>query len=168
MATQSRIGILLLQLGTPDAPTPRAVRRYLHEFLRDRRVLDLPRAKWWPILYLGVLPRRPARSARLYKKVWTAEGSPLAVISRAQAADLAAKLRSSHVTIPVAVGMRYGRPSIATAVDELIAAGCDRLIALPMYPQYAGATTGSSLERLFKILGGRRVVPLGAHGAVVF
>ena len=93
--------------------------------------MDLPRAQWWPILYLGVLPRRPARSARLYKKVWTAEGSPLAVITHAQAADLACKTALQPRHIPVAVGMRYGHPSIATAVDELMAAGCDRLIALP-------------------------------------
>jgi protoporphyrin/coproporphyrin ferrochelatase len=159
VAPQPRIGILLLQVGTPDAPTPWALRRYLHEFLRDRRVVDLPRAQWWPILYLGVLPRRPAQSARLYKKIWTADGSPLAVITQAQAGDLAARLRGSHGAVPVAVGMRYGRPSIATAVDELIAAGCDRILAFPMYPQYAGATTGSSFERLFQILGGRRVVP---------
>ena len=159
MATVSRTGILLLQLGTPDAPTSSALRRYLHEFLRDRRVVDLPRAQWLPILYFGVLPRRPARSARLYRKVWTAEGSPLAVITRAQADALASRLRADGVEIHVAVGMRYGRPSIAAAVDELIGAGCDRLVALPMYPQYASATTGSSLERVFEVIGRRRVVP---------
>jgi len=159
MTTVSRTGILLLQLGTPDAPTARALRRYLHEFLRDRRVVDLPRAQWLPILYLGVLPRRPARSARLYRKVWTAEGSPLAVITQAQADALASRLRADGVDIHVAVGMRYGRPSIAAAVDELIGAGCDRLVALPMYPQYASATTGSSLERVFEVIGRRRVVP---------
>ncbi len=159
MATVSRTGILLLQLGTPDAPTSGALRRYLHEFLRDRRVVDLPRAQWLPILYFGVLPRRPARSARLYRKVWTAEGSPLAVITQAQADALASRLRADGVEIHVAVGMRYGRPSIAAAVDELVGAGCDRLVALPMYPQYASATTGSSLERVFEVLGRRRVVP---------
>jgi protoporphyrin/coproporphyrin ferrochelatase len=159
MATESRTGVLLLQLGTPDAPTPGALRRYLHEFLRDRRVVDLPRAQWLPILYLGVLPRRPARSARLYQKVWTADGSPLAVITQAQADGLASRLRSDNSAVQVAVGMRYGRPSIAAAVDELVAAGCDRLVALPMYPQYASATTGSSLARLFDVLGSKRVVP---------
>jgi ferrochelatase len=159
MATEFRTGVLLLQLGTPDAPTSGALRRYLHEFLRDRRVVDLPRAQWLPVLYLGVLPRRPARSARLYRKVWTAAGSPLAVITQAQADGLASRLCADEVEIPVAVGMRYGRPSIAAAVDELIAAGCDRLVALPMYPQYASATTGSSLQRAFDVLGQRRVVP---------
>ena len=159
MATQSRTGILLLQLGTPDAPTSGAVRRYLHEFLRDRRVVDLPRAQWLPILYLAVLPRRPGRSARLYKKVWTAEGSPLAVITQAQADGLASRLGADNDEVRVAVGMRYGRPSISSAVDELVAAGCDRLVALPMFPQYASATTGSSLERVFDVLGRKRVVP---------
>jgi ferrochelatase len=159
MATLPRTGVLLLQLGTPDAPTPAALRRYLHEFLRDRRVVDLPRAQWLPILYLAVLPRRPARSARLYRKVWTADGSPLAVISNAQAAGLAARLSEEGIGVPVAVGMRYGRPSIAAAVDDLVAAGCDRIVAFPMYPQYSSVTTGSSLERLFEVIGRRRVVP---------
>ena len=159
MRTESRIGVLLLQLGTPDAPTPSALRRYLHEFLRDRRVVDLPRATWLPILYLGVLPRRPARSARLYKKIWTDAGSPLAVTTRAQADGLAARLRSTNGAVPVAVGMRYGLPSIESAADELVSAGCDRILAFPMYPQYASATTGSSLERLFQVLGRQRVVP---------
>src|SRR5262245_15018398 len=155
MTTESRTGILLLQLGTPDAPTPGALRRYLHEFLRDRRVVDLPRIQWWPILYLGVLPRRPARSARLYQKIWTHEGSPLAAITQSQANALASRLSADHGSIHVAVGMRYGQPSIAAAVDELVSAGCDRLVAFPMYPQYASATTGSSLERLFDVVGSR-------------
>lgn len=159
MAVESRTGVLLLQLGTPDAPTPGALRRYLHEFLSDRRVVDLPRALWWPILYLSVLPRRPARSARLYQKIWTADGSPLAVISNAQAAALAARLNDGHESVRVAVGMRYGNPSIAAAVDELVDAGCDRIVALPMYPQYSSATTGSSVEQLFTVLGAKRVVP---------
>jgi ferrochelatase len=114
------------------------------------------------VLYLAVLPRRPARSARLYRKVWTPQGSPLAVITHAQAEGLAAALGASAAqdgSIRVAVGMRYGRPSIASAVDQLVADGCDRLVALPMYPQYASATTGSSLERLFDVVGRQRVVP---------
>ena len=159
MITASRTGVLLLQLGTPDAPTPGALRRYLHEFLRDRRVVDLPRVQWWPILYLGVLPRRPARSARLYRKIWTDAGSPLAVITQAQADALGSRLAEEHGSIQVAIGMRYGQPSIATAVEELLSAGCDRLVAFPMYPQYASATTGSSFERLFDVIGHQRVVP---------
>lgn len=162
MTPTHRAGILLLQLGTPDAATPAALRRYLREFLSDRRVVDLPRALWWPILYGIVLPTRPARSARLYARVWTADGSPLLATSQAQAQGLARVLGARlapGTSVPVAVAMRYGSPSIAQAVDRLQAAGCDRFLAFPMYPQYAGATTGSSLERLFQEAGARRVVP---------
>lgn len=159
MGHPTRVGILLLQLGTPDAPTPAALRRYLHEFLNDRRVIDLPRIIWWPVLYLSVLPRRPARSARLYREIWTPEGSPLAATTRAQAEGLAARLAEAGGDVRVAVGMRYGQPSIADAVEELVTAGCDRILALPQYPQYAGATTGSSLERLLDVVKRRRVVP---------
>jgi ferrochelatase len=150
----------LLQLGTPAAPTTSAVRRYLREFLSDRRVVDLPRAIWWPILYLAVLTRRPPRSARLYQKVWTDQGSPLLVTSTAQARGLAARLADTLGTpMPVVVGMRYGEPSIRRAVDTLTRDGLDRILAFPMYPQYAGATTGSSLECLYRELAPRRMVP---------
>jgi ferrochelatase len=153
-----QVGILLLQLGAPDeAPPPR---RYLRQFPSDPRVIDLPRALWWPILNLAVLPRRPARSAALYRKVWTKEGSPLLVLTRSQASGVARGLRvSAGSTISVAVAMRYGNPSTEAAVAQLLGAGCDRLLAFPMYPQYASATTGSSLEELFAALGQRRVIP---------
>jgi ferrochelatase len=154
-------GVLLLQLGTPSAPTAPALRRYLREFLWDVRVVDVARPVWWAILNFMVLPVRPARSARLYRRIWTPEGSPLAVTSRRQAEGLEQAFLSRDGASPVrvAVGMRYGRPSIADAVDALIESGCERLVALPLYPQYASATTGSSLERLFSCLGRRRVVP---------
>jgi len=153
-------GVILLQLGTPDAPTTAAVRRYLREFLSDRRVIDLPRALWLPILYLLVLPRRPAQSAALYRKVWAPGGSPLLVTSEAQAAVLEQSLSgTAGRPVPVVVGMRYGQPSIQTAVERLAARGVDRILAFPMYPQYAGATTGSSLERLLDVVRGQRVVP---------
>jgi ferrochelatase len=156
----SRAGVILLQVGTPDAPTAKAVRRYLREFLSDRRVVDMRRAAWLPILYLAVLPIRPLRSAALYRKVWTPDGSPLAVISEAQARALGRELTAlAGGPVPVVVGMRYGQPSIKSAVDHLTAAGVDRILAFPMFPQYAGATTGSSLERLFDEVRGRRVVP---------
>lgn len=155
-----RIGLLVLQLGTPDAATPAALRRYLREFLLDRRVVDLPRWRWWPILNAFVLTTRPARSAALYRRVWTPEGSPLAVTTDAQARDLAARLTALGADVRAAVAMRYGRPSIADAVSRLIDdEGCDRLMAVPMYPQYAGATTGSSLECLYTTIAQRRVVP---------
>jgi len=153
-------GIILLQLGTPDAPTTPAVRRYLRQFLSDKRVVDLPRAAWLPILYLAVLPRRPARSAKLYREVWAAEGSPLLVTTAAQARLLEARLSSLlGKRVPVVVGMRYGNPSVASAVKTLADQGIDRMLAFPMYPQYAGATTGSSLECLYQELATMRVVP---------
>jgi ferrochelatase len=154
------VGVILLQLGTPDAPTPRALRRYLRQFLSDRRVIDLSRALWLPILYLLVLPRRPAQSAALYRKVWTPGGSPLAVTSAAQAAALKQRLTSAHGNLfTVVVGMRYGQPSIADALRQFSDAGVDRILAFPMYPQYASATTGSSLEQLFRDVAPSRVVP---------
>src|SRR5688572_859682 len=160
MPTDSKVGVLLLQLGTPDAPTPEALRRYLREFLSDERVIDLPRIYWWPVLHLSVLRTRPRQSAALYRKVWTAEGSPLAVTTAAQAVSLEKQL-SAHIgrSVPVVVGMRYGRPSIASALAQLREAGIDRILAFPMYPQYAGATTGSSLQELFRQIEKRRVVP---------
>ena len=154
------VGVILLQLGTPDAPTPEALRRYLSEFLSDRRVIDLNRAVWLPILNLIVLRTRPRQSAELYKKVWTPQGSPLLVTTNAQAAALERSLsEGAGHPVRVVVGMRYGRPSIADAVRALVDAGADRLLAFPMYPQYAGATTGSSLEELFRVCEPLRIVP---------
>ncbi|HET9372525.1 MAG TPA: ferrochelatase [Vicinamibacterales bacterium] len=153
-----RVGVVLLQLGTPSAPTPEALRRYLGEFLWDRRVIDLPRAMWWPILHGRVLRTRPAASAKLYAKVWTSEGSPLAVTTDRQAKALADDLAASHHGVVVRVAMRYGRPSIAEVLDEFEREGVDRVLAVPLYPQYAGATTGSSLQQLYEEAGRRRTV----------
>ncbi len=158
MARPGRVGVVLLQLGTPDAPTPGALRRYLAEFLWDRRVIDLPRPLWWPILHGRVLRTRPRASAKLYEKVWTSEGSPLAVTTNRQASALAEALTARFSGIDVKVAMRYGRPSIRSVLDELQAAGVDRIVAVPLYPQYAGATTGSSLQQLYEELARRRVV----------
>lgn len=153
------IGILLLQLGTPAAPTPAALRRYLRQFLSDPRVIDLPRALWWPILHGIVLRTRPRRSAKEYAKVWTTEGSPLAVTSAEQARLLQKRLTGRGIHALVRVVMRYGEPSTTQVLTELASAGVDRIIALPMYPQYASATTGSSVEELFRVAGRGRVVP---------
>ena len=154
------IGVILLQLGTPDAPTAPALRRYLRQFLSDRRVIDLSPAVWWPILNFVVLRTRPRKSAELYRKVWTPQGSPLLVTTQAQAQALERTLSARHgQPVRVVVGMRYGQPSIAQAVAQLTAAGIDRMLAFPMYPQYAGATTGSSLQQLFEDTKDLRVVP---------
>jgi protoporphyrin/coproporphyrin ferrochelatase len=159
MADGTRVGVLLLQLGTPAAPTPAALRTYLREFLSDRRVIDLPRAVWLPILLGIVLRTRPRASARLYQKIWTPEGSPLAVTTARQAQLLEARLRAAGQDVRVLPAMRYGEPSIAQALSAFAADGIDRLLAFPMYPQYAGATTGSSLERVFALTQTARVVP---------
>lgn len=157
--TRPSLGVLLLQLGTPAAPTPAALRRYLAQFLSDPRVIDLPRWRWLPILHGIVLRTRPRKSAAEYEKVWTPEGAPLLVTSRRQAALLEEHLAAAGVDARVRVAMRYGDPSTESALREIDACGVDRIVALPMYPQYAGATTGSSLEDLYRAASRRRVVP---------
>jgi ferrochelatase len=139
-----RTGVLLANLGTPDAPTPAAVRRYLRQFLSDRRVVDLPPLVWWPILYGIVLPLRPRRSAANYQRIWTANGSPLLDISRRQLEAVRARLAGRDM--PVALGMRYGEPSIASALEELRRKGVARILVLPLYPQYSSATTASTYD----------------------
>jgi ferrochelatase len=155
-----RIGVLLAQLGTPDAPTPEALRRYLRQFLSDRRVVEDNRVLWWFVLRLVVLRRRPRQSAARYRRIWSRDGSPLLVISRSQARALEAELhRHEPDRFKVALGMRYGSPSIASAVRELRAWGADRLLLFPLYPQYAGATTGSTYDEVFRQLSMLRFVP---------
>src|SRR3954465_15744359 len=128
-ANEGRVGGLLAQLGTPDAPTPAALRRYLRQFLSDRRVVERNRLLWWFVLRLLVLPRRPRRSAALYQRIWSPEGSPLLVISRSQARALDGELnRHEPGRFKVVLGMRYGSPSIASAVQELRDWGADRLL----------------------------------------
>jgi ferrochelatase len=154
------VGVLLANLGTPEAPTAAALRPYLREFLSDPRVIELPRWKWRPILELFVLTTRPKASAALYRKVWTAEGSPLAVIARRQAAAVAEALRE-RVGSPlhVALGMRYGRPAIRRALAELRKKGCRRILLLPLYPQYSATSTASTFDALVAELGRWRWVP---------
>jgi protoporphyrin/coproporphyrin ferrochelatase len=159
--TDRKIGVLLAQLGTPDAPTPAALRRYLRQFLSDPRVVERNRVLWWFVLRLLVLPRRPRRSAALYRRIWSSDGSPLLVISQSQARALEVGLRTCYgpERVKVALGMRYGHPSIPSALKELIDWGTDRLLLFPLYPQYAGATTGSTCEEVFRQLSLLRVVP---------
>ncbi|MDQ2695323.1 MAG: ferrochelatase, partial [Pseudomonadota bacterium] len=140
-------GILLVNLGTPDAPTFGALRRYLKQFLEDPRVVELPRPLWWLILNGIVLNVRPGRSAAKYRKIWTAEGAPLRVYTRRLGEAVAARLKADCAgPVEVAVGMRYGNPSIAAALDGLRRAGARRLLVLPLYPQYSAATTASTFD----------------------
>ncbi len=137
-------GVLIANLGTPDAPTPAAVRRYLKEFLWDPRVVEIPRIAWWLILNGIILNTRPAKSAVKYQSVWTPEGSPLKVHTVRQSALLAAALGPQQQSgLLVDWAMRYGTPSIAAGLDRLRAAGCTRLLVVPMYPQYADSTNAS-------------------------
>lgn len=138
-------GVLLVNLGTPDAPEPAAVRRYLTEFLSDRNVVDLPPLIWQPILRGAILPFRPRKTARAYRSIWTNEGSPLAAITARQASNLEKRLGGS---VPVAYAMRYGTPAIAAEIDRLAASGCKRIVAAPLYPQYSRATTGTARDAL--------------------
>lgn len=149
-------GILLANLGTPAAPTAAALRPYLREFLSDPRVIELPKWKWWPILHGIILRVRPAKSAKLYASVWTPEGSPLLQISRAQATALGRCLGSAAV---VKLGMRYGKPSIAAALREFQDQGINRIVILPLYPQYAGATVGSTFDAVAAEIGSWRWIP---------
>ncbi|HET8704559.1 ferrochelatase [Castellaniella sp.] len=140
------LGILLINLGTPDEPTPAAVRRYLGEFLSDPRVVELPAVLWQTILRLFVLTRRPAAVAPKYAQVWLEQGSPLLVYSRDLADAVAASLRARGLDVRVELGMRYGRPALAGALDALRAAGCGRILVAPMYPQYAASTTATAVD----------------------
>ena len=159
-AASERIGVLVTNLGTPDAPTTAAVRRYLAEFLADPRVIELPRWLWRLILHGVVLRIRPGRSARAYASVWTPEGAPLMVNSRAIADALEARWSARHPgDVAVALGMRYGTPSIASALRELRDAGATRIAVLPLYPQYSGTTGGATFDAVSRVLSGWRRVP---------
>ncbi len=143
-----RKGVLLVNLGTPDTPTAPAVRRYLKEFLSDPRVVELPALLWQPILRGLILNTRPAKTARKYASIWMPDGSPLLVHSQRMATKLETALENTRVV----VAMRYGQPSIATGLTTLREAGCDRIVVLPLYPQYAASTTGSVYDAVFSTL----------------
>ncbi|MDP9013244.1 MAG: ferrochelatase [Pseudomonadota bacterium] len=146
-ATPERVGVLMVNLGTPDSPSYFAVQRYLREFLGDRRVIDTARFIWLPLLYGVVLPFRPLRTARNYRKIWMPEGSPLAVYSQRLAAKTSDVLQSRlGGDVRVALGMSYGNPSIASAVDSLARQNTRKLLVLPLYPQYCSSTTGSVFD----------------------
>jgi len=155
-----RIGVLVTNLGTPQAPDPGAVRRYLAEFLADPRVIEIPRWVWRLILHGVILRIRPRPSARAYASIWTSEGSPLLVNSRAIADALQARwARSAPDRVTVALGMRYGSPPISEALLSLREAGATRIVVLPLYPQYSGTTAGSTFDVVARVLSGWRRVP---------
>jgi protoporphyrin/coproporphyrin ferrochelatase len=145
-----KVGVLLTNLGTPDQPTPAALRRYLKEFLSDRRVVDLPRWLWWFILNGIILNTRPKRSAKNYQKIWLEQGSPLLWVSKQQMSLLdgliTERLAGHGIDVFLALGMRYGNPSILSALTQLKQQQVDELIVLPLYPQYCSATTASTLD----------------------
>ena len=152
----TKVGVLLVNLGTPDAPTPAAVRRYLAEFLADPRVVEIPRIAWLPILHGLILTTRPGRSAKKYAAIWRKDGSPLLLHSIKQRSLLQGLLaqRLKGMGLPaelvhVELAMRYGNPGVAGAMDRLKAAGCDRILVVPLYPQYAASTTASALDGVY-------------------
>lgn len=151
-----KVGVLLVNLGTPTAPTPSAVRTYLAEFLSDRRVVELPRLLWWPILHGIILNVRPKKSAHAYSQVWTPDGSPLAAITMRQAQGLADRLGDR---VMVDWAMRYGQPSIPAQLEKLMAAGCERIVLAPLYPQYCGATTATVFDKAADALRAMRWQP---------
>ncbi|MES2146586.1 MAG: ferrochelatase [Pseudomonadota bacterium] len=151
-----QIGVLLVNLGTPDAPDAPSVKRYLREFLSDKRVVEIPSFLWQPILRGIILNTRPAKSAHAYSQVWTEDGSPLAAITRRQAEALAKAFAGRAV---VDWAMRYGNPGIAGRIEALKAAGCERILLAPLYPQYCAATTATANDAAFVALAGMRWQP---------
>ncbi|MGH8678515.1 MAG: ferrochelatase, partial [Burkholderiales bacterium] len=157
---QAKAGVLLVNLGTPEAPTPKAVRAYLKEFLWDRRVVEIARPLWWLILRAFVLTTRPRKSAAKYAAIWTREGSPLKLNTEKQArllrGYLGAHIKSPHV---VAWAMRYGSPSVDAAIREMRSQRCDRIVVIPLYPQYSASTTASVFDAVSKTIKTMRNVP---------
>ncbi len=158
--TQAKTGILLVNLGTPDAPTKSAVRRYLKEFLSDTRVVEIPRPIWWLILNGVILNVRPAKSAAKYATIWTDAGSPLRVYTERQAQMLGGYLGEQIKSpLKVVAAMRYGNPGIEAGIDKLKAENCTNILVLPLYPQYAASTTASTFDQVARVMMKKRNVP---------
>lgn len=151
-----RVGVLLVNLGTPDAPDAKSVKRYLAEFLSDRRVIEIPQAVWQPILRGIILNTRPKKSAHAYSQVWTERGSPLAAITAEQAEALQVRLGDK---VMVDWAMRYGNPSIPDRLQAMMAQGCERILLAPLYPQYCAATTATVVDKAAETLGKMRWQP---------
>lgn len=154
--TPVKAGVLLVNLGTPDAPSPKAVKQYLAEFLLDKRVIDLNRFTWVPLLKGIILPRRVPKVAKLYQEIWQEDGSPLLVYSRQQQQALD---KSLSADIMVELAMTYGQPSMEDAIERLLQAGIKKLIVLPMYPQYSCSTTAAVWDALSRVLAKTRNIP---------
>ncbi len=156
----ARTGVLLVNLGTPEAPTKKAIRAYLKEFLSDSRVVDVEPLLWWPILNLIILNTRPKKLAAKYQAIWTADGSPLLAIGKQQAAGIARRLADrTGEPVPVALAMRYGAPAIEQALADLDAQGVRRIVLLPLFPQYSASTTAAVMDAVFAALSRRRWLP---------
>ena len=150
------IGVLLINLGTPDGPDPGSVKKYLKQFLSDRRVIEIPPIAWQPILRGIILNTRPQKSSEAYSKIWTDRGSPLADITARQAEAIGGTLGDKVI---VDYAMRYGKPSIEQRLTELTEKGCDRILIAPMYPQYCAATTATVFDEVARVLAERRWQP---------
>jgi len=156
----AKTGVLLVNLGTPEAPTPQAIRRYLAQFLGDPRVVEIPRLIWLPILYGLILTLRPRRLAHAYQSIWTERGSPLLAISQDQLEGVRVRLQAKYgERVSVALAMTYGEPSLPKALQAFAEQQVRRVVVLPLYPQYSGSTTGAVADALFKALMGQRWVP---------
>lgn len=157
---QPKVGVLLVNLGTPDGTSYAPMRRYLAEFLSDRRVIEWPRLFWYPILYGIVLNTRPKRSGALYDRIWNHEKneSPLRTFTRAQGEKLAVALKD-HPNVIVDWAMRYGQPSIEEVTDRLLKQGCERIVMFPLYPQYSATTTATVNDKFFEVLMKKRFMP---------
>lgn len=154
-----KVGVLVSNLGTPEAPTAKALRPYLKQFLSDPRVVEVPRLLWWCILNGIILRTRPKRSAEAYASVWTDKGSPLSIITQQQAEKLQQQLTSLHPAIEVSWAMRYGQPSIAKGIQELLDKGARKILVLPLYPQYSAATVASTFDAVAEDFTKRRWIP---------
>ena len=157
--TNKKTAIILANLGTPDAPTPTAVRAYLREFLSDTRVIEIPKLIWQVILNCFVLTTRPKRVAEAYDSVWTADGSPLLAILKQQAQDLQTRLSHQGIHTPVYAATTYGNPSIKSVMAQLMAEGVESFVVLPLFPQYSATSTAAAFDKIFKLMLDTRNVP---------
>ncbi len=156
---RGRVGVMVVNLGTPDEPTAPAIRRYLREFLSDPRVIEIPRLLWWPILNGPILMARPRKLAVRYKSIWLAEGSPLMVYTRRQAEGVDRLLAERGLDVQVVAAMRYGEPSIRGAMLKLRDQGCEHILVVPLYPQYAASTTATVVDEVARVAGTMRNQP---------